>query len=1737
MLICAAVALLLAVLVLARNPILTRTLSAGLSAATGYGVRIGSAQVGTSHAVLFDVHVVKNGDPVLDAQRIDVDYALRDVFPGGAHRFGFAALALQSPVLTVTRHADGTLTFNRAGGTPGGAPAPTRKAAEPYYFTVRVRNGAIRLVDKAPLQPDLAYQQIENVAIDASVKSDARTTVAVEGELLGRRNQRAPVARYPLSIRSALDSTRGLALNTVRARELPLRGVLGFLIHSKAVRFDDGVIDDVAVLAYGIGTPGAPFAYRLGGGLALRDGRLAIAALQRPLRDLNGRLTVTDDALATTGLRGTIGGLPLAGRGALYGLFGEPAFWLGLRGDGDLTQLRTLFGFSSKLALRGPVHVETLLGSKLAKPFIRNAFSGRSLAYGRFPIAALDGVADVYDGDVFVQGVRARYGAADVGIGGRILFGPAGTDINLALDARGPGAALPYTDAIAPDSAIGLTVLLAEQPRAKEFTARGTLLADGPTAGAGTFAVDTRGVGAFGPFDFGRADGSSLAGGFELERPVSQSAGWLHLRGFRLADVRRVANLPGTVVPGLPAVSGVLDGDLAGGGTPDRFGLAGTLHGRELRYQTYALGSGSVRLGGTFDDVRLSDIALAGPLGRFTGDGAYGGDLFALQGRYDGTLQALRPFTGDQQASGAVHGSVRATVAKNRVVVQSTGAALAGAQVRGVAVDGIAGTIAIEGKRLRVVAADGSLGGGRVVAQDDGGPFLVSAPDLPVAALRGAGLPLQAGALALFGVADLRGKTARFDGAVALSDGVVRGYPISGDADLVYAGGGAQVRSGVAALGATYGSFAGGVAAVGTRAMAYDLDANVPLGDVGEVRRVLALPLHALEGSFSAAVRVRGTGARPRVAGDVRAPEGSYNGLAFRDARAQLVAAPGAVAARNGTITVGSTRALVDTAVAGRAFSVDVRAERANLADFDDYFDAAETLAGRGRVAFALANDGRSTRTAGRIDVTGLRFRRFPFGTTDATWTQRGGTVGAALGVRSDHGSLRAGGSVVPGAGDLAAAVRGGSYRLSADARAVDLNTWLPPFGLTAPILGQVDARASVAGRLPRLGVEADATLRNGSLYGYAVGAAHARARSDGARIALADTSADFGFAQFSASGSFGLDLRDPLALAIHAQSADIAKALARLEPKAHYDVAGALQADARIGGTLLAPRAVLGFAATGARYASLTIPRILGNVASDGNTLEVRDVEATFPKGSVLLAGSLPVSLQPPGVRARAPFSFTVGLTGLDLAPFAPFVPGPHTKLAGTVDGRVAIEGTREAPRVIGAVTLAGGSYVSDFERAAINGANARLAFEGTSVALQALHANVGGGTLDGSGRLDLPFPNAPSRGYAVDLSAHRARLDLPQYGTGQVDGTLRLASARPLPLLSGDVTLSNASIPFAAIARGAGGGPPAAGPGAAGGLNLAFDLMARAGRNVRVQSSIIDIGATGLLDLSGTLAAPKLAGTLSATPGGIFSTYNRVFRVQQAAVRFNPADGVMPNVDLRAFAHVTNPDPDPTRNTIGSADITVLAQGPADEIASGALPLQFSSNPPYGQEQIVGLLLDASVFGAVNFGAQDNGTTLRGAPGISNPLLPPGVTPYQSGVINFNQEAFSVLNGQLTQRFLAPIERFFTGRFGLTDLELTVDYGGGVGYNALKQIDHRDVYASFGQTLTAPNRTTLGFTSRPDAVTSIVFNYFQQNGVYALTTNANGTTPFSNPQRLAGIQPLNGRSGFTFSIVRKYP
>ena len=113
--------------------------------------------------------------------------------------------------------------------------------------------------------------------------------------------------------------------------------------------------------------------------------------------------------------------------------------------------------------------------------------------------------------------------------------------------------------------------------------------------------------------------------------------------------------------------------------------------------------------------------------------------------------------------------------------------------------------------------------------------------------------------------------------------------------------------------------------------------------------------------------------------------------------------------------------------------------------------------------------------------------------------------------------------------------------------------------------------------------------------------------------------------------------------------------------------------------------------------------------------------------------------------------------------------------------------------------------------------------------------------------------------------VHAKNAQLDLPAYGKGTLDADVAL---KKLPLqtalLSGNVALSNATLPFSSFLQAAQSGAGKTGPP----IPLAFDLQASAGKNVRVRGSGygagLDIGTSGSVKLGGTLAAPTLAGTI---------------------------------------------------------------------------------------------------------------------------------------------------------------------------------------------------------------------------------------------------------------------------------
>jgi hypothetical protein len=463
-----------------------------------------------------------------------------------------------------------------------------------------------------------------------------------------------------------------------------------------------------------------------------------------------------------------------------------------------------------------------------------------------------------------------------------------------------------------------------------------------------------------------------------------------------------------------------------------------------------------------------------------------------------------------------------------------------------------------------------------------------------------------------------------------------------------------------------------------------------------------------------------------------------------------------------------------------------------------------------------------------------------------------------------------------------------------------------------------------------------------------------------------------------------------------------------------------------------------------------------------------------------------------------------------------------------------MALGGTAGNPRLDGSLTLAGGALRAPFETEPLQDVSAQLTFAGDAAKLERLHAAGGGGTLDGSGNVRFANLVHPSTDAAYQFLARLAHfgLDLPEFGSGQIDGTISLTHVpRATPKLYADLALSDATIPFSALllAAGAGGGGFEASPTIAQGPpvpgGIALDLLLGAERNVRVRSANIDIGARGSLQVSGSTSAPVLFGGFDST-GGTLAYFNTVFRIIDGNVKFEPDLGVIPYLQMRAVTHVLNPDPNTVRNVTGSADVSLEVRGPVTNLA-----IDLSSDPAYDRQQILGLLLNAPALGASNLFGTTGQPTLYG----STTALPGGVVANRTtGEFSVAQEAFGIANAQFTRTLLAPIESSVAQAVGLTNVAVNVDYLGNVGLTARKVLGKK-INAIYGTTFGYPYRQTFGFEFKPNESTAAQVTVFETLGAYGL----NSLTPaYLNGTNLKvqAAQPTQGTAGFSLSLQRLF-
>ncbi|MBV8153282.1 MAG: hypothetical protein JOY98_02615, partial [Candidatus Eremiobacteraeota bacterium] len=830
---------------------------------TGYRLRVADLHLTSRRLTLRDIDVRHGGLPVLHAREVDVDYVLRDLFPGGRRRWGLAAVVIDRPHLYLIRRPDGTFNIT----IPKQTAKPRTRPEAPLVLEARLTGGTIDLIDAQNLDPQAHDVRIDGIHGHAQIDLAGLTRYFVDAQLLDTGQ------RFPIHAAATIDAVRKYAIHRVRVPDVPLRGLGNFLINSGVALIQRGDLRDLDLRFFALNLRNdVPSPYHIGGSARLDAVGVKLDVLTQSVQGLSGRIIFDDDAIVSPRIVGGIGKTPLVLAGGMYD-FGEPKFRLAVQTHEDLRVLHRDFNFLRTEPLSGDLAATTMLEGPIGDPLILADATGPHVAYKTIPIRNFAATIAYHRGVVFASGVKATVGAIETRVAARFLVGGKDVDSELVLAADAPAGRMPYLDRITPRAQTHIT--LAGSGLNLFLDTHGVLSASGGGQSASTlFSLSPRGVGELGAFTVRQA-GGGVDGAFVLDREHGTSALWANATGLQLFPARAGAVLEGVDLPAFPPITGRFDGKIAGVDVDQRLVLLGHGRARDATFMGVPIADARADFGGPVDKLALGSIDARGEFGHFTGRGALRSPGFAFAGNLDGTLQGMRRWTGDLGALGSVTGPVLIVSNGPRTLVQTPGVALSSASVHGVPLQRIAGTFAVEPSRIVVYAASADVAGGRAVARGDSQRGIrISTSGIDASRLRGAGLPLARGAV--FGAGDLRldmlhDAALAFDADVALQGGNVAGRSIDASAKLRYANGTLGVDAGTVALADALGFLNGTIDAT-ARQPRFDMHADIGYADLGKIAHAAHAPVPYLSGTVLGNVRLRGTLASPAATASLRLP-------------------------------------------------------------------------------------------------------------------------------------------------------------------------------------------------------------------------------------------------------------------------------------------------------------------------------------------------------------------------------------------------------------------------------------------------------------------------------------------------------------------------------------------------------------------------------------------------------------------------------------------------------------------------------------------------------------------------------------------------------------------------------------------------------------------------------------------------------------------------------------------------
>jgi hypothetical protein len=333
-----------------------------------------------------------------------------------------------------------------------------------------------------------------------------------------------------------------------------------------------------------------------------------------------------------------------------------------------------------------------------------------------------------------------------------------------------------------------------------------------------------------------------------------------------------------------------------------------------------------------------------------------------------------------------------------------------------------------------------------------------------------------------------------------------------------------------------------------------------------------------------------------------------------------------------------------------------------------------------------------------------------------------------------------------------------------------------------------------------------------------------------------------------------------------------------------------------------------------------------------------------------------------------------------------------PKVGISGsaTIDD-VSISGSREAPEVIGHMTLEG-ARLNYGDLLPLSDLRGNIVFSRDSIVFKGISGKIASGAIqiDGSAAVQ----NNTLSNIALQGSLRNARLKYPKDFVSTIDAELTLNGGPESLALTGDVTVLRAEYlrDFNLLEQIIGGSSGSSGASAAdslyGSITLNIPVHSRDGLYLDNELTRVQGGMD--LTLRGTIGEPYVTGRVFATEGSIFFRGNR-FDIVNGSIDFVDRNRINPVLNIRAEADVR------------SYRVRLDVNGDLEHLHSHGLTV--TSDPPLSEVDILALLVTGK--------SEDPGAT-----GIENPRRQAEMT---------GLSAASILSEEMTSVVGKRVERIF--------------------------------------------------------------------------------------------------------------